>query len=93
MITPSIFLLRRGWTGSFSTICGKFIEGLPQLVPLESHSVDLVALCEALASQVLVFLSKPDGSKIGAPHPLVVRGMGSPIFVAYVPPPLSVVQD
>ena len=67
MITPSIFLPRRGlprgvsrgWTGSFSTICGKFVEELPQLVPLEPHSVDLVTLCEALAPQVLVFLSKP----------------------------------
>ena len=49
----------RGWTGSFSTICGKFVKELPQLVPFESHSVDLVALCEALAPQVLVFLSKP----------------------------------
>jgi hypothetical protein len=79
MITPSIFLPRRGlprgvsrgWTGSFSTICGKFVEELPQLVPLESHSVDLVTLCEALAPQVLVFLSKPgnlvfEGIRTGA---------------------------
>ena len=40
-------------------ICGKFVEELPQLVPLELHSVNLVALCEVLASQVLIFLSKP----------------------------------
>ena len=79
MITPSILLLKRGlpwgvsrgWTGSFSTICGKFVEELPQLVPLELHSVDLVALCEALTSQVLVFLSKPgdlvfEGIRTGA---------------------------
>ena len=79
MITPSIFLPRRGlprgvsrgWTGSFLTICGKFIEELPQLVPFKSHSVDLVALCEVLTSQVLVFLSKPgnlvfEGIRTGA---------------------------
>ena len=30
-----------------------------KIQPLESHSADLMALCEALASQVLVFLSKP----------------------------------
>ena len=57
--------------GSFSTICGKFVEELPQLVPFESHFVDLVALCEALAPQVLVFLSKPgnlvfEGIRTGA---------------------------
>ena len=61
----------RGWTGSFSTICGKFFEELPQLVPLESHSVDLVTWCEALAPQGLVFLSKPgnlvfEGIRTGA---------------------------
>ena len=71
MKTPSIFLLRRGWTGSFSTICGKFVEELPQLVPLEPHSVDLVTLCEALTPQVLVFFSKPgdlvfEGIRTGA---------------------------
>ena len=49
----------RGWLGSFSTMCGKFVKELPQFVPFKSHSVDLMALCEMLASQVLVFLSKP----------------------------------